>query len=115
MNLNDVIELLVPRVVVPPANPWRPVTGGYTSDLLSCVMAKAKAGNVWITLQGHPNIVAVASLLDLAAIIVSEDASIDSMTIQKAEEEGIPVLQSALSTFSVIARLAAAGLPGADM
>ena len=46
----------------------REVTGGYTSDLLSCVMAGAKAGNVWITLQAHPNVVAVASLLDLAAV-----------------------------------------------
>ena len=115
MNLNDVIELLSPRVVVPPPNPSHPVTGGYASDLLSCVMAKAKAGNAWITLQGNPNIVAVAALLDLACIIVSEGASIDEMTIQKAAEEGIPLFGSTLSTFSIVAKLAAAGLSGADM
>jgi len=50
-----------------PGNVEREVTGGYASDLLSCVMAGAKAGNVWVTLQAHPNVVAVASLLDLAA------------------------------------------------
>ena len=46
------------------------VTGGYASDLLSCVLAKAQQGNLWVTLQAHPNIVAVASLLDLAGIRV---------------------------------------------
>ena len=53
------------------------VTGGYAADLLSCVMAKAQAGNVWVTLQGHPNIVAVASLLNLAGIIITEGMAPD--------------------------------------
>jgi hypothetical protein len=115
MNLNDVVQLLSPTIIVGPANPSRVVTGGYTSDLLSYVMAKAKAGNVWITIQGHPNIVAVASLLDLAGIIVCEGASVDDLTIQKATEEGIPLFSSTLSSFSVVAKLASAGLAGADM
>jgi len=57
------------------------VTGGYASDLLSCVMAKARAGNVWITLQSHPNIVAVASLLNLAGIIITEGMTPEATTI----------------------------------
>ena len=92
----------------------REVTGGYASDLLSCVMAKAQAGNVWVTIQGHPNIVAVASLLDLAGIIVAEGVNPDAGTIAKAEEEGIPVLTTELTTYTVVGRLFELGVPGVD-
>lgn len=92
----------------------REVTGGYASDLLSCVMAKAQAGNVWVTIQGHPNIVAVASLLDLAAIIVAEDMNIDEATLLKAEEEKVPVFSTSLTTYTVVGELVKMGIPGAD-
>jgi hypothetical protein len=92
----------------------REVTGGYASDLLSCVMAKAQAGNVWVTIQGHPNIVAVASLIDLAAIIVAEDMNIDEATLLKAEEERVPVLSTSLTTYTVVGELVKMGIPGVD-
>lgn len=90
------------------------VTGGYAADLLSCVMAKARAGNVWVTLQGHPNIVAVASLLNLAGVIITEGAAPDPATLEKAEEQGIPVLTTPLTTFTVVGKLSALGVRGVD-
>lgn len=90
------------------------VTGGYASDLLSSVMAKAQAGNVWVTIQGHPNIVAVASLLDLAGVIVAEGIEPDGVTIGKAEEEGIPVLTTPLTTYTLVGRLFELGVLGVD-
>ena len=90
------------------------VTGGYASDLLSCVMAKAQAGNVWVTIQGHPNIVAVATLIDLAGIIVAEGMSIDAATLKKAEEEGVPILTTSLTTYTVVGELFKLGIPGVD-
>jgi len=90
------------------------VTGGYASDLLSCVMAKARKGNVWVTLQSHLNIVAVATLLQLAGIIVTEGMTPDEATIQKANEEGIPVLTTSATTFSVVTRLGQLGIRGVD-
>lgn len=90
------------------------VTGGYASDLLSCVMAKAQAGNVWVTLQAHPNIVAVASLLNLAGIIITEGVNPDEATTAKAEEEGIPLLTTPLTTFTVVSKLAELGVRGVD-
>ncbi|MDY7042140.1 MAG: DRTGG domain-containing protein [Chloroflexota bacterium] len=80
----------------------REVSGGYASDLLSCVMARAQTGNVWVTLQSHPNIVAVASLLNLAGIIVTEGAPLDPAMIEKANQEHIPILTTPLTTFTVI-------------
>jgi hypothetical protein len=90
------------------------VTGGYAADLLSCVMAKAQTGNVWVTLQSHPNIVAVASLLDLAGIIITEGMTPDIITIEKAEEEGIPILTTQLTTYTIVGRLFELGVPGVD-
>ena len=90
------------------------VTGGYAADLLSCVMAKAQAGNVWVTLQGHPNIVAVASLLNLAGIIITEGMTPDPATLEKAEEQGIPILTTPLTTFTVVGKLSALGIQGVN-
>ncbi len=91
------------------------VTGGYASDLLSCVMAKARKGNVWVTLQSHLNIVAVAVLLQLAGIIITEGMSPDAATLQKAEEEGIPILTTAHTTFTVVGQLVQLGIQGTEL
>ena len=90
------------------------VTGGYASDLLSCVMAKAQEGNVWVTLQGHSNIVAVASLTDVAGVILTEGMKPDAATIEKANEEGIPILTTELTTFTVVGRLFELGVRRVD-
>ncbi len=87
------------------------VTGGYASDLLSCVMAKAQAGYVWVTLQAHPNVVAVASLLNLAAVIITEGIKPDLDTVDRAEENGVTLLGSSGTTFAVVGRLSALGVP----
>jgi predicted transcriptional regulator len=114
VKLQEISQQLSLEVRAAAANLGREVTGGYASDLLSCVMAKAQAGNVWVTLQGHPNIVAVASLHDLAGIIVTEGMSIDAATLEKAEEEGIPILTTPLTTYTVVGDLFKLGVPGVD-
>jgi hypothetical protein len=78
---------------------------GYASDLLSCVIAKAQRQAVWVTLQAHLNIVAVAALLDLSAIIITEGALPDSETIAKANEEGITLLSTDKTTFEIVGHL----------
>jgi hypothetical protein len=83
---------------------------GYASDLLSCVMAGAKQHGVWVTLQAHNNIVAVAALLELAAVIITEGAQPDPGTIAKANEEGITLLSCAEPTFYVVGQLWEMGL-----
>jgi len=80
-------------------------SSGYSSDLLSCVMAGAKNKGVWVTLQSHGNIVAVAALLELSAVIITEGALPDPSVIQKANEQGIPLLSTPKSTFAVIGNL----------
>lgn len=114
MTLSEVASKLNLTVMTSSSNLDVAVTGGYASDLLSCVMAKARKGNIWVTLQSHLNIVAVAALLQLGAIIVTEGMQPDEATLQKANEEGIPLLTTHSSTFTVVSRLAQLGIRGVD-
>ena len=84
--------------------------GGYTSDLLSCVMAGAGHKSLWVTLQAHNNIVAVAALLELSAVIITEDAQPDAETIAKATQENVILLSTPKPTFHVVGRLWEMGL-----
>ncbi|HHX22599.1 MAG: AraC family transcriptional regulator [Tepidanaerobacteraceae bacterium] len=101
MKLDEVQDLLNLKLVTKKTNIDREVQGGYASDLLSCVMAHAKENEVWITIQSHKNIVAVASLLNLSAIIIAEDVTIDENTLIKAEEENIPIYSSDKSIYEL--------------
>jgi predicted transcriptional regulator len=81
------------------------ITGGYASDLLSDVMGNANEGMVWITLQTHKNIIAVASLKELAAIILVKGYEPDASTIQQSIEEEIPILGTDLQTFELSGKI----------
>ncbi len=112
MTLREVVEKLGMKPVSALSRLSQEFTGGYVSDLLSDVMANAKAGDVWITLQIHQNIVAVATLKELAAIIIIGGRQPEKQTLAKAEEERIPVLLSELSAFEVAGRLYQMGISG---
>lgn len=79
--------------------------GVYCSDMLSCVMAGALHKSIWVTLQSHHNIVAVAALLELSAIIITEGAMPDDATIEKAKKEGITLLSTPQKSFEICGRL----------
>ncbi len=81
------------------------ISGGYTSDLLSDVMANSRPGNVWITLQTHQNIVAVAKLKSLAAIVLVNNRMPDAETLKIAEEEHVPLLSTGEPAFKFSALL----------
>lgn len=85
-------------------------SGGYTSDMLSCVMSGAPREGIWVTLQAHGNIVAVAALLDLAAVIITENAMPESATIARANEKGITLFATSAGSFEVAGRLWTMGL-----
>ncbi len=90
----------------------REVTGGYVGDLLSCVMAGAASGNLWVTVQGHPNVVAVATLAGISGVIITEGARIDQGVANKANQEGIPIMSSSKPSFEIVVELAGLGITG---
>ncbi|MGI6161536.1 MAG: AraC family transcriptional regulator [Christensenellales bacterium] len=88
----------------------REIESGYVCDLLSWAMSRAQAGTAWITIQTHINVIAVASLTDMACVIVPEDAAVDPGALDKAEEEGIPVLSSKLTAYELCVKLSELGI-----
>lgn len=88
----------------------REVIDGYCGDLLSEVMGNAPAGCAWMTVQGHQNIIAVAVLREMAAIIITGGQKPDAETIEKADQEGIPILQWPDSSFRLAGQLFSAGV-----
>ena len=112
MKIADLVDKLPLEVLACENNLEKNVTGGYCSDLLSVVMSSAKEGQVWITLQGHPNIIAIAVLLNLSAIIISEKSKVDEETIEKAKEEDVVVLTTELTSYEIVGRLYKLGIYG---
>ncbi len=83
----------------------REINGGYIGDLLSWVMGKAKADNVWITIMSNVNIVAVASLTDVACIVLAEGVEVEDNVIQTANDKGINILVSEKSAFELASEI----------
>jgi hypothetical protein len=113
-TLRQIVDVLGLRVAAGANSLGNEVTAGYASDLLSCVMGHARKGSVWVTLQSHINVVAVASVAELSGIIVTEGAAPDAATIAKADDEGIPLLLTPKSTFAVVADLVGLGVHGTE-
>jgi hypothetical protein len=90
----------------------RDVTGGYASDLLSDVMANSREGDLWVTLQKHVNIIAVAQLNGLAGIVLVNGRRPEAATVERAEQERIPIISTELSAFDVAGRLYCRGVRG---
>jgi len=106
MTLQEIIAGLNLNVLTSPQN-FAAVTpqGGYASDLLSCVVAGAQPGNLWITLQAHLNVVAVASLREVAAVILTENAQPDADVIEKANQQGVVLLSTTEPSYQVVGKL----------
>ena len=86
------------------------VEGAFMSDMLSDVMAGAKAGNVWVTVQTHKNIIAAANLVDVPAIIVVRDKKVPEDTLQMANRVGVTVFATELDSYQIAVRLYEAGI-----
>ena len=105
MKLQDIINALNLTVRCCQDRIDKEVGQGYVGDLLSDVMANSTEGDIWITRQVHPNIIAVAALKEHAAIVLIQGANAMDETIEKACHEGIPIIESDLSAFEMAGRL----------
>ena len=94
MKVSDLVKELNLTVFCGEAGLDAEISGGYTSDLLSDVMGHIDEGMLWVTMQTHQNIVAVATLKDAAAVL-----------IVKGKEEDVPLLGTPLSAFEVTGKI----------
>lgn len=97
-------ELAVKYSLLSPSlpEPDREISGGYTGDLLSWVMSRAKSGDAWVTIMSNVNIIAVASLTDASCVILCDGEKPDREVISIAEAKGVNVLVSDKPAFELI-------------
>jgi predicted transcriptional regulator len=105
MKVSDIVSALNLKVFSGETGLNQQVLGGYASDLLSDVMGHADAGDVWVTLQNHKNVMAIASLKELAAIILVKGIEPEADTAAQSNQEGIPILGTNLETFEISGKL----------
>jgi predicted transcriptional regulator len=99
MKVRDLVEKLNLTVFSGHNGLDAEVRGGYTSDLLSDVMGNAQDGMVWVTLQTHKNIMAIASLKELVAVVIVKGYVPDEATLAQSNEEEIPLLGTSMQAF----------------
>ncbi|MEN6445392.1 MAG: hypothetical protein ABFC98_05035 [Candidatus Cloacimonas sp.] len=102
INLNDYV-LAIEGINFTPALKLDGISinGGYVCDMLSDVMGSAKEGQVWITIMKHLNVIAVASMTGIPAILFAKGIEPEKTVVDKAIEEGIILISSKLSTFDL--------------
>lgn len=100
MKVNELIGLIDGKLLTCGGGE-NEITCAHTCDLLSWVMAKGQEGCAWVTVQTHLNVIAVASLHDMACVVLPENIQMDKTVLDKADEEGIGVIVSPLSAYSI--------------
>ncbi|MCP4714543.1 MAG: serine kinase [Deltaproteobacteria bacterium] len=109
MTVGDVQRLLKLELCAGSSGLVSDVGGGYCGDLLSDVMANAREGQVWLTIQGHQNIVALAVLKKISAIVLVNGLRPDDETLSRADAEGIPLLCSTETAYALAGLLGKIG------
>ncbi len=110
MKVRDLQRLLQFQVIAGSRGLEKEILDGYCGDLLSDVMSNARRGAVWVTVQSHQNVIAVAVLRELSAIVLVNGRLPEEMTKARAEEEGVPLMTSALSAYQIAGKLYELGI-----
>ena len=105
MKVQELVDKLNLKVLSGANGLDREIEGCYVSDLLSDVMGNAEMGNVWVTLQVHKNVMAIASLKELACVILVKGQTASDDTLEQSNEEGIPFLSTDEETFDTAGKI----------
>ena len=109
MTVKELTELHGFTAIALPS-PDRKINGVYVGDLLSWVMGRARADDAWITIMSNINILAVAALSDVACIILTEGVKLDEEMKSVAEDKGVNVISSNLTSYEAAVELSKSGI-----
>jgi serine kinase of HPr protein (carbohydrate metabolism regulator) len=112
MQLKEIVNKLNLEIINKGDHLDSEVSGGYVGDLLSDVMVSGKKNDVWVTIQKHENIIAVAAFKDMAGIILSKNSQPLEETLRSAKKEKITLLRSPLTSYEIVSMLNSLGIPG---
>jgi serine kinase of HPr protein (carbohydrate metabolism regulator) len=105
MTVKELAQKLNLKVISGASGLDKNIAGAYVSDLLSDVMGNANENELWITLQTHKNVLAIASLKDLSAVILVKNLLPEPAMQTQSETEGIPVLSTSEETFEICGKI----------
>jgi predicted transcriptional regulator len=114
MKLTDIVKTLELDIKAGHDLLDREVSGGYVSDILSSVLTHAEQGNIWVTYQRHLNIIPIAGAKEISGIILVSGRQVDKETLEKADEEKMPILGTSMDAFQVVGKLYRMGIRGID-
>ena len=89
MTVGELIDRDIFQVIVQGDDLSRQVTGIFCCDLLSVAMGRAPSDSAWVTVMGNVNTIAVATLADVACVVLAEGAQPDDMCRARAEQQGV--------------------------
>ena len=111
MKLSEIISALdVQNVNKVPIKDDEEVINGYTCDLLSQVLAGAKSNSIWVTVQSHLNIIGVAVMTGISAVIICDGHEVPDNVIEKADEEQVALFKSTENAFQLSGKLYECGI-----
>lgn len=108
MQIDVLAEKLGWKLLTESSGTDREALGCYCGDLLSWVMGRAKADDVWLTVMGNINAIAVATLADVSAIVLVEDAALDAEALARANQQEVAVYTTSLPAYETALQIAAA-------
>lgn len=101
MNVDRIVEVTGGRLLTDGKHTRGEVACAYACDMLSWVMSHARAGMALITVQSHMNVVAVASMMEMSAVILPEGIAMEQSVLDKANAEGVAVISTAMTAYEV--------------
>ena len=104
MTVDNFVKASGFKVIALPS-PEKEIDGVYIGDLLSWVMGRAEAGNLWITIMSNINVVAVASLSEVSSVILTEGVTLEEEVLRVASEKGVNVISTTLSSYDASIRI----------
>ncbi len=106
------VQELADRLELKPATRVfdRDVTGVYISDMVSDVIANAKAGDLLVTAQAHANVIAAANLVDNCAVVITQGKVLADDVVKMAEKAEISIFSTDLNRWQIATRLYEAGV-----
>lgn len=104
MNIKEAVEKLNLKILVN-GDMDREITDCYIGDLLSWVMGRAGEDSIWLTVMGNINSIAVATLADVACIVLVENASLDDDAKAKAEAMDVTILQTEENSYHLATKI----------
>lgn len=110
MNIQECINQTHWQLDTPDLDLTKEITGAYAGDLLSWVMGRGNAGDAWITVQVHVNVLAVAVLREFSCVVIADHAAVTEEFIKKAQEEGLVILESSLPSYETAVKLHELGI-----